>query len=150
LALLLQNGELKQELNAIKPEYFHRLENREIFSLLALESSAEGDKPEAGYFHSLVSKEGIDQELSEHLGTLVSKPLPAMNHRGQLGALRDVIRRLEERHLRELKAEEEIRFTESPSDLPEEVHQGILEVNERLRQNQVRRNSLAQDASILP
>ena len=88
------------------------------------------------------------------MATLVSKSFPAMNHSGQLSALRDVIRRLEERHLRELKVEEEIRFTETPSDLPsdlpEEVHQGILEVNERLRQNQVRRNSLAQDASILP
>ena len=175
LALLLQNSELYQELDAIKPEYFQRLENREIFSLLTRESGAEGhnpeagffdslvnkesieqersgedDKPEVGFIHSLLNNEGIDQELSEHLGTLVNKSLPAMNPRGQLGALRDVIRRLEERHLRELKAEEEIRFTESPSDLREEVHQGILEVNERLRQNQVRRNSLTQDASILP
>ena len=92
----------------------------------------------------------IEQELTEHLGTLVSKSLPAMDNRGQLGALRDVIRRMEERHLRELKAEEEIRFTESPLDLQEEGHQGILEVNERLRQNHVKRSSLAQNAPTLP
>lgn len=150
LALLLQNSELKKELDAIRPEYFQRLENREIFSQLLRESSAEGIKPEVGSSDSVEINDWIDQELTEHLGTLVSKSLPAMDNRGQLGALRDVIRRMEERHLRELKAEEEIRFTESPLDLQEEGHQGILEVNERLRQNHIKRSSLAQDAPTLP
>jgi DNA primase len=148
LALLLQNRELKKQLEDIRPEYFLRLENREIFSQLTRARNAEGDEPETGSHDSIQNPLDLDEELSEHLGTLASKSLPAMDQRGVLGALRDVIRRLEERHLRELKAEEEIRFTDSPSELLEDVHQGILEVNERLRQNQGRRNSLAQDASI--
>ena len=151
LALLLQNRELKQELDAIRPEYFQRLENREIFSQLSREGvNTESVELGDGSPDSPVTNDWLDQELSEHLRELVSKTLPVMDPRGQLGALRDVIRRMEERHLRELKAEEEIRFTESPLDLQEEVHQGILEVNERLRQNHTKRSSLAQDASILP
>ncbi len=151
LALLLQNSELKQELDAIRPEYFQRLENREIFSQLSREGvNTESVELGDGSPDSPVTNDWLDQELSEHLRELVSKTLPVMDPRGQLGALRDVIRRMEERHLRELKAEEEIRFTESPLDLQEEVHQGILEVNERLRQNHTKRSSLAQDASILP
>ena len=151
LALLLQNSELKQELDAIRPEYFQRLENREIFSQLSREGvNTESVELGDGSPDSPVTNDWLDQELSEHLRELVSKALPVMNPRGQLGALRDVIRRMEERHLRELKAEEEIRFTESPLDLQEEVHQGILEVNERLRQNHTKRSSLVQDASILP
>ncbi|PKB73729.1 MAG: DNA primase [SAR202 cluster bacterium Io17-Chloro-G7] len=149
LALLLQNRELKKQLEDIRPEYFRRLENREIFSQLARATGAEADEPETGSPNSIQNHLELDEELSEHVGTLASKSLPAMDQRGVLSALRDVIRRLEERHLRELKAEEEIRFTDSPSELLEDVHQGILEVNERLRQNQGRRNSLNQDASIL-
>lgn len=163
LALLLQNSELKQELDAIRPEYFQRLENRELFSQITREvrpnvvktevtadESGTSDTTTDTITDTTGSEEWLDQELSEHMGALVSKSLPSMDSRGQLGALRDVIRRMEERHLRELKAEEEIRFTESPLDLQEEVHDGILEVNERLRQNQVKRSSLAQDASISP
>ena len=177
LALLLQNSklqsELQQELEAIKPEHFQRLENREIFSQLTREGSPGGIKLEDRSDSEIRIENGdretiqaellassapgapvgnawLDQELSEHLSELVSKPLPVMDHRSQLSALRDVIRRMEERHLRELKAEEEIRFTESPLDLQEEGHPGILEINERLRQNHTRRSSLAQDAPILP
>jgi hypothetical protein len=54
---------------------------------------------------------------------------------------------LEERHLRELKREEEIRFTEAPADWHEETQTNVLEVNERLRQNQEKRSSLVSDIS---
>jgi hypothetical protein len=54
---------------------------------------------------------------------------------------------LEERHLRELKREEEIRFTEAPADWQEETPTNLLEINERLRQNQEKRGSLISDIS---
>ncbi len=91
---------------------------------------------------------GIDAELAEHLDTLAHKPLPPLAPRSRIGALEGAIRRLEERYLRELKNEEEIRFAESPPDWQDETHNSILEVNERLRQNQSKRSSLLQDISL--
>ena len=97
--------------------------------------------------HQEVEEAGIDEELAEHLDALAHKPLPPLATGRRAGALEGAIRRLEERYLRELKNEEEIRFSESPPDWQEETHDSILEVNERLRQNQYKRSSLLQDIS---
>ena len=139
LAMLLQNDELDEAAVSLRPEYFQRLENREIINHW---SRSQGqDQP----LTSLRAE--IDQELVEHLETLVAKTLPPLSPKSRLGAFQGTIRRLEERYLRELKREEEIRFTEAPSDWEDEIQTGVLEVNERLRQNQERRSSLVSDIS---
>ncbi len=139
LAMLLQNSDLDEAARSLRPEYFLRPENREIFSHWRRD---EGQ----GRSVELLRAE-IDEELTEHLETLIGKDLPPLNPRSRLGALQDTVRRLEERHLRELKREEEIRFTEAPADWHEETQTNVLEVNERLRQNQEKRSSLVSDIS---
>jgi chromatin segregation and condensation protein Rec8/ScpA/Scc1 (kleisin family) len=146
LAFLLQYHELAESVEDLRSEYFRRLENREIFDQLTRrwERQSQFDKGAA----TLASLEAeIDQELAEHLVSLVNKVLPPLEERRRLGAFQDAIHRLEERYLRELKTEEEIRFTEAPPDLQEEFHAGILQVNQRLRTNQSKRSSLMQDIS---
>ena len=146
LALLLQRDELAESAADLRSEYFRRLENREIFDQLTRQwtrkrQSGQGD-PALAYLEA-----EIDQELAEHLSSLVNKVLPPLEERRRLGAFQDAIHRLEDRYLRELKTEEEIRFTEAPPDLQEESHPSILQVNQRLRTNQSKRSSLAQDIS---
>ena len=137
LAVLLQHNDLEETAEDLRPEYFHRLENREIYNQWARQRQ---DGP------ALKSIEAeIDTELAGHLGILVNKALPPLEERHRLDAFQDAVRRLEERYLRELKAEEELRFTDTPPDLQEEAHPGILQVNERLKTNQSRRSSLARE-----
>ena len=70
-----------------------------------------------------------------------------MEQERRVSALRSTIRKLEERHLRNLKVEEGIRFSDLDTDLVEDSHQEILEVNQRLKQNQDLRHSLVPDIS---
>jgi hypothetical protein len=139
LAMLLQNNELDEAAQSLRPEYFLRLENREIFSRWRR------DEGQGSSLDSLRAE--IDAELAGHLETLIGKDLPPLSPRNRPGALQDTVRRLEERHLRELKREEEIRFTEAPADWQEETPTNLLEINERLRQNQEKRGSLISDIS---
>ena len=142
LSLLLQHGEVEEAVGDLRPEYFRRLENREIFNQWTRQwRGGEGELSLA----SLGAE--IDEELAEHLDSLAHRTLPPLDQRHRLAAFQDVVRRLEERYLRELKTEEEIKFTEAPPDLQGESHDGILEVNQRLRENQGKRSSLVQDIS---
>ena len=59
LALLLQNSEVEVTADSLRPEYFQRLENREIFSQLTRRNRDEYD---GALVESL--KAGIDQELA--------------------------------------------------------------------------------------
>jgi DNA primase len=140
LAMLLQYSELDEAAQSLRPEYFQRLENREIFSRWRRDDGEHGSSVES-------LRAEIDAELAGHLETLIGKGLPPLSPRSRLGAVRDAVRRLEERHLRELKREEEIRFTEAPADWQEETPTNLLEINERLRQNQEKRGSLISDIS---
>ena len=54
--------------------------------------------------------------------------------RGQ--AFSDTVIRLEERHLKELKTEEGLKFSEDPPDLEDDHHQNVLEINQRIKDNQ--------------
>ncbi|HCP24452.1 MAG TPA: hypothetical protein DIT90_10090 [Dehalococcoidia bacterium] len=57
----------------------------------------------------------------------------------------EVATRLEERNLRELKAEEGIRFTESPPDLEDDEHDDILQLNQRIKNNEDLRRGQVQE-----
>ena len=142
LALLLRHRELEGAAGDLRPEYFKRLENREIFSQWTRESPARGDETPLAAIQAV-----IDEELAEHLEHLVQKVLPPLDQQRRLTAFQDAASRLEERYLRELKAEEELRFTEAPPDVIEETHGEVLEVNQRLKSNQARRGTLAHQIS---
>jgi DNA primase len=140
LALLLQNSGLGEAVEELRPEYFRRLENREIFN--QWDQQRRGDQG-ATALASL--RACIDEELAGQLETLVQKSLPPLDQYRRLHAVQDAVHRLEERYLRELKTEEGIRFAETPPDLAAASNQGVLEVNQRLKSNQSKRKLLVPD-----
>jgi hypothetical protein len=78
-------------------------------------------------------EESLDEELKGHLAYLLAKELPPSDLVHVRTAWRDCVRRLEERYLRELKREEELRLSEAPSEELEGQEQEILTLNERFR-----------------
>ena len=140
LALLLQHSDLGGSVEELRPEYFHRLENREIFNQWDRQRQGDQGTAEVGSLRAC-----IDEELAEHLETLVQKSMPPLDQGRRLHAIQDAIHRLEERYLRELKTEEGIRFAETPPDLAVAGDHGVLEVNQRLKSNQSKRSSLVSD-----
>lgn len=138
LALLLRHPELRVAAGDLRLEYFRRMENREIFShWLKVAQDAEGTE----VLDSL--RQNLDVELSGHLESLVHRALPSLERNHWAVALQATVRRLEERHLRELKAEEELKFSEVPSDSLEESdepYKEALSLNERIRNNEGKRN----------
>ncbi len=142
LALLLQHLELRPAAGDLRPEYFRRVENREIFSHWARLSQED----EEVMVESL--RASLDGELGGHLEVLAHLVLPPLAGQQKVVAFQDTVRRLEERYLRELKAEEEIQFAEMPPDPFAEIHEEVLAVNERIRRNQRVRNPLAKPSRV--
>ena len=142
LAVLLRYEELGEVAEALRPEYFRRMENREIFAQwrLARQQGIEG--PLTPWL-----KETIDDELSEHLESLLERSLPPLDSPKRPAAFQDAMGRLEGRHLKELKTEEEMRFAEEPPDLLEQEYPEVLELNRRIKEKQGMRNLLEQDFS---
>jgi len=106
----------------LRLEYFRRVENREVFTNLMKCSTLDD------------LRGALDQELLDHLEHLLDKPLPPSDRKQRQEAFKNSARRLEERHLRELKLEEEIKLSHASTEEAEEHGQRILQVNERLRQ----------------
>lgn len=143
LAGLLQRPELLEAVTGLHPEYFKRLENREIFNRLMQFSESIPDEPLPVWL-----PQNIDPELAGHLESLLNKRLPALEHQPWLGAIQDVARRLEERHLRDLKIEEGMRFSETPAGGSlEEPYDQVLDLNQRIKENERTRNYLTRNAS---
>jgi DNA primase len=142
LALLLREVASCEAAKELRPEYFRRLENREIFNqwLRVCQTTDEGPP-------LTLLRTNIDAELAEHFESLFQKALPPLNQQRHQVAFRDTVSRLEERHLRELKAEEEIKFANAATESPEESHTEVLEVNRRIKRNQEMRGSLAPPVS---
>ena len=105
----------------LRLEYFQRVENREVFTNWIKCSTLD------------VLREALDEELQEHLEHLLAKVLPPSDRNQREMALGDCGRRLEERYLRELKREEELRLSQATPEELEEQGQGILQINERLK-----------------
>ena len=141
LALMLQSGQMRNDqesldgggglafsegvldvIDALRLEHFRRVENREVFTNLAQCTTLEE------------LQQTLDDELQGHLDHLLARPLPPTDKKQREAALRDCARRMEERHLRELKLEEELKLAEATPEEAEESQESILELNERLRQ----------------
>ena len=113
--------ERRSKAGDLRLEYFQRVENREVFTNWMKCSTLDA------------LRGTLDEEIQEHLEYLVSRQLPPSDLRQKEMALSGCFRRLEERYLRELKLEEELRLSQvSPEEL-EEQSQGILELNERIK-----------------
>lgn len=136
LALVLQNPDLSghslwessespagepDPVSSLRLEYFNRVENREVFTKWLKCSTLD------------TLRETLDADLQEHLERLVAKELPPSDRKQRETALWDCVRRLEERHLRDLKREEGLRLSQASAEQAEEQQQDILRLNERLK-----------------
>ena len=142
LAVMLRYEDLEELAEELRPEYFRRMENREIFARwqLARQEGVEG--PLAPWL-----KETIDDELSEHLASLLERSLPPLESPRRPAAFQDAVGRLEERHLKELKLEEGMRFAEAPPESLEQEYPEVLELNRRIKEKQGMRSLLEKDLS---
>lgn len=150
LALLLQHpGLLEDDDNdgSLVQDHFRRHENREIFIKLARLLSGDGPggpeqialDPDSEALDKM--RWDLDEELSQHLEALIEKPMPPLDIVRRKAAFKEAAARLEERRLKELKSEEELRFSDSEAVIDED-HQDVLEVNRKIKENQSARHAL--------
>jgi len=142
LTLLLHEPDLEQSAEGLQPEYFRQMENREIFNQWVRVCQGRQGEPSAASLSGLV-----EEELTSRLDALLNKEMPPLDPLSRQAAFRDVVIRLESRYLVELKAEEEIRFSESSTDIMEDSHLDVLEINQRIKMNQNLRNSVSQEST---
>ena len=121
LALLLQGSELLARAGELPEEHLHRHENRALLRLIC----------EAGTM-------GVDSvkppdELTDHLERLQGLELPPADRGQQQEDFTACVRRLEERYLRELKAQEAAVLAQAPGESPIQEEQ-ITSVNQRLKE----------------
>jgi DNA primase len=142
LAYVLQNPELNWAIEELKHEYFRRPDNREIFNYLQHAAADGFDELALDWL-----KQTVDEELGQHLEHLLDKEIPPLEKPRLHDAVRIIVHRLEERHLREIKSEEAMRFAEMLSDgLLEEEFEATLDINQRFKKNELGRSYLAQNA----
>lgn len=150
LALLLRYPDLAAELSecgGLPPDYFNRPENREIYLQM---TSAWSQAPEMLIPDETMAEQTrriLAPELWEQLDRLTSRNLPPMEPWERQESLRQILGRLEERQLRELKLAEQVRFSEDPSVIPEEASEETLVLNRRIRANEESRKLYSQKAS---
>jgi len=158
LALLLQHMELGEDMSGLRAEHFRRHENREIFTRLTqavigdsadtVETVDSGARTPAEQVPSTPAtktlealRRDLDEELVAQLDFLLQKSLPPLDPTKRNAAFQQTLGRLEERYLKELKAEEGLIFAESPPQLEENSHQQVLDINQRIRENHSARQS---------
>ena len=132
LTLLLKQPDLEGLAEGLKPEYFRRLEYREIFRqwLRVCQGREVQSGPEA--LAGLVG-----EELAEPLDRILQRQTPPTDPQKRTAALADVVRKLEDRYLKELKREEWLRFQDEPMDSSDEAYLDVLNVNQLIKENQV-------------
>ena len=138
LALLMKYPDLSDMAGDLRAEYFRRHENREIFQRWTAIAAGPGETAD-------VIEDGAEEQILKQIGDLQRKALPPLDPNKRRTAMRDVISRLENRDLRGLKAEEELRFADSPPDLDELAELPdlpLLELNERIKKNEDLRRGL--------
>jgi hypothetical protein len=106
----------------LRLEYFRQVENREVFT----------NWMECSTLDNL--KDALDEELTEHLERLLAKALPPSDRKQRETDLKYCVRRLEERYLRDLNVEEEMRLAQATDEERREQEQKIIQVNERLNE----------------
>ena len=136
LTLLLKHPDLEEPAERLKPEYFRRLENREIFSQWL--RVCQGDEAQSG---PEALADLVGEELAGPLDRILQKETPPPDPQKRIAAFEDVVRKLEILYLKDLKLEEELRFKDSPPDLSDEAYMDVLNVNERIKENQVSRQA---------
>lgn len=143
LTLLLHEPDLQETAEGLQPEYFRQMENREIFNQWVRVCQGRQGESSAASLSGLV-----EEELTSRLDALLNKEMPPLDPLSRQAAFLDVVIRLESRYLVELKAEEEIRFSESSTDIMEDSHLDVLEINQRIKMNQNLRNSVTQESTV--
>ena len=115
------NGE---EIPAIplRLEHFRRVENREVFTNW-IKCSILGDL-----------KDLLDPEIIQHLEYLLGRVLPPLDTRGSQADYIYCVRRLEERYLRELNKEEELRLSQAAEGEREQQEHKLIQLTDRLNQ----------------
>ncbi|MCY4366449.1 MAG: DNA primase [Chloroflexi bacterium] len=147
LTLLLQFPDLAEdlpELGGLPPEYFRRPENREIYVQL---TRAWTEAPEMLMPDNSLSeqtKRYLLPELGEHVERLASRKLPPMEPWVRKDEFHQVLARMEERQLKELKAAEQIRFSGDLTEIPEEATEETLNLNRKIKENQDSREQYSQ------
>ena len=136
LQLLLEFPELRNLASGLKAEFFQRHENRELFTRW-LTIAVDVGKEEA--FNQII-KDG-DEEISRQLTILSERTLVQSDIGRRKADILETVSRLEERSLRTMKTEEAKRFSETPPDLEDVEHGGILELNQQIKQNEGLRRS---------
>ena len=128
LALIAQYPEVLELVAELPLEYMRRAENRAILSTIQATGTMEGTYPL------------LDDVATEHLEQLASKVLPPADRRQRAADWQACLHRMEERYLRELKAQEEMALAvdaddASPADpeYKDAVAQQAIQVNLRLR-----------------
>ena len=142
LQLLLGYPELRGEAEtSLRSEFFTRHENRELFSRwLDVGPGIDKDKT-----LELIRRDG--DEVSSHLDMLVDKSMIASDATIRSAEIIKVASRLEERNLKNQKAEEVKIFTDSPPDVEDGENGYVLEINERLKNNEGLRRGQTQKIS---
>ena len=138
LALLIRYPELSEYAECLTPELFVRPENREIFSNY-LDIAAHTSDPDDG-------DEGSAEDellgIREQIQTLKMKSLPVMDLVKRRWAMAENAANLEHRYLKQLKKDEQDRFADSPDELTEEDTRRAVELNQRIRDNEILRRNI--------
>ena len=128
LALIAQDEELLARVHEVEPDNISRIENRALLSAVLASGTIEGALAQ------------LDGQLADRLVQLLQEALPPADRKQRAAEWEACLRRLEERKLRELKAQEEAAFAENADgDVPtdpeyvQSVNRQALEINERLR-----------------
>ncbi len=142
LQLLLGHPEVREMAGGLRPEFFTRHENRELFARwLDVGPGMDKDKTLAA-----VRRDG-DDEVTAQLNALTEKPMIPSDATGRTKSLAEVVTRLEERNLKNLKMEEVKRFADSPPDVEDGEQDDILLLNEQIKKNEGLRRGQAQEIS---
>jgi len=142
LQLLLGYPEVREMAGGLRPEFFTRHENRELFvRWLDVGPGMDKDKMLAA-----VRRDG-DDEVTAQLNALSEKPMIPSDATGRTKSLAEVVSRLEERNLKNLKVEEVKRFADSPPDVEDGEQDDILLLNEQIKKNEGLRRGQAQEIS---
>ena len=142
LQLLLGYPEVREMARGLRPEFFTRHENRELFARwLDVGPGMDKDKTLAAV------RRGGDDEVTAQLNALSEKPMIPSDATGRIKSLAEVVSRLEERNLKNLKVEEVKRFADSPPDVEDGEQDDILLLNEQIKKNEGLRRGQAQEIS---
>ena len=125
LALLVQHPDLASLANGLRDEHFQRPENLAVFT-----TWRNGVKMDT-------EVSNVDASLRDHVDYLLTREIPPADRQHRHADFSACLRRLEERHLRNLKAQEEMLLSEMSDDADpeyqERLNQRAKATNERLR-----------------